>query len=448
MLLNYYNIKEYGACGDNKTLDSPAIQKAIDDCNKQGGGTVYCPPGTYLIGTIILKKNVNLYLDNGTLLLGSTDKKDYPACKDGKSYLIYAEHTENLSIKGSGTIDGSGNHFFVETPENSHDRPASWRPRALMHFVFCKNVTVENITLSNSSCYTLWPLACDIVRITGIKIFCNPRGPNTDGIDIDCCKDTIISNCYIECGDDAIAVKSDAGPIGIERDCENLVVSNCVLSSTCSGIRLGYEGDGKIKNCLFNNIVIKKTWLGIDFLFTQHYDGNDFFIKHGSIIENVTFSNMTVESVRPIHMWIGDNPEINACIRKVKFSNISFSSQCGIAIYGAKDNHIHDISFSDIDIDFSGKMDLSMEEVPYQVTCFGHPKNGCGLPYGVFCRYADNLEFKDVKFSWENASGTWLNPIKFDNANHAEIKDLHIVSNDNKVIETVNSTDIKFNTCE
>lgn len=445
---NNYNIKKYGAIGDSTTLDSPAIQKAIDDCSKQGGGTVYCPSGTYLIGTIILKKNVNLYLDNGSLLLGSTESKDYIVSKGEKSYLIYAENTENISISGTGAIDGNSKHFFVNAPGDSHDRPALWRPRALIHFVFCKNIKVEDIRLLNSPFYTLWPLACDNVRINGVKIICDPRGPNTDGIDLDCCKDTIISDCYIECGDDAIAVKSDSGRIGVDRDCENLVVNNCILSSTCSGIRLGYEGDGKIKNCLFNNIIIKKTWLGIDFLVTQHYDGNEFFIKHGSVIEDIVFSNMTVESIRPIHMWIGDNPEINASIRKVKFSNISFSSQCGIAIYGAKDNRIENISFNDINIDFSGEMDMSMAEVPYQVSCWGHPKNGCGLPYGAFCRYADNLDFENITFSWENASGTWLNPIKFDNVKHAEIKDLTIIKNDNKLIETIGSSDIKVNSHE
>ena len=444
--MKQYNVKDYGAVGNKKTLDSSAIQQAIDECSQQGGGTVYCPAGTYLIGTIILKKNINLYLDNGALLLGSANKKDYKVSKDGKSYLIYAEHTENICLSGLGAIDGNGECFFVKSPGKSHKKAASWRPRALVHFLFCRNVTVENITLSNSSYYTLWTSACDIVKITGIKIFSDPRGPNTDGIDIDCCKDTIIDNCYIDCGDDAIAVKSDSGLIGVERDCENLVVSNCILSSTCTGIRLGYEGDGAIKNCLFNNIVIQKTWLGIDFMVVHRYDGDDFFIQRGSPIENIIFSNMRIECERPIHMWVGDDPQIDASINNIKFTNISFKCKCGNAIYGAENNRIKNVEFKNLNFEFEGEMNDSLASPPYPTNCWGHARGVVGLPYGVFCRYADNLEFKDIKFSWDNASGTWLNPIKFDNVNHATICDLQVFSNDNKLIETVNSINVKLNT--
>ena len=443
-----YNITDYGAKGDQSSLDTEAIQQAINVCHASGGGKVYCPAGIYLIGTIVLKSNVNLFLESGAKLFGSSRREDYIEF-DGFSYLIYARDAENITVSGEGEIDGNGDCFFIPNSIRNYfairHSAAAWRPRSLLHFLFCRNLTVQGVILSNPPFYTLWPFACDIVRISGIKILTNPQGVNTDGIDIDCCSDTIISDCYIKSGDDAIAVKSDCRRHGIKKDCENIVVNNCVLVSTCSGIRLGYEGDGAIRNCLFTNIIIHDTQVGIDMLVPRDFDGVDFFVKDGPMIEHVHFSNMRIECQRPFHLWIGDEQEIIGGIRDVSFSNISAKGSRGSSIFGAKNNYVGNIRFKDVQIELNGEMDSALADVPYPSICWGFWDN-LGVPYGLFCRYARDLEFENVKVSWNKISGDWLNAMKFDTVKNVRIVNFSNSGNNlvsaEKPIEIVNSESV------
>ena len=440
--MSSYNIRDFGAIGDGESLDSPAIQAAIDFCCSKGGGKVICPAGNYSIGTIVLKDDVDLHLENGAVLKGSVSRKDYIKSDDGKEYLVYAKNAENISISGLGCIDGNGEAFFIEAPGESHKKAAEWRPRALVHFVLCKNIFAENITLSNPPCYTFWPLGCDMIKVAGIRIIADPRGPNTDGIDIDCCSDVTISDCIVDCGDDAIAIKSDSGRLGIDKDCFDIVVDNCILSSTCSGIRLGYEGDGKIKNCYFNNIIIKNTFLGIDFLVVHHL-GEEFYIERGSQIEDISFSNIRIEAERPIHFWVGENEKIKASIRRVFFRGVSMKCQCGVALFGASKRRISDLEFQDVRIDFEGNMDKTMSEVPPETSCWGHPRRQHGIPYGLYARNVDNIKLFNVTMSWEKAYGEWQNYSMFENVSNAKL--YYPVANNNEleIVKQNNSSQIE-----
>lgn len=168
------------------------------------------------------------------------------------------------------------------------------RPVQLVAFVNCHNVTIEGVTFRDAPGWTIWPLGCDGVRITGIKIHNDPLAPNSDGIDIDTCRNVIISDCLIEAGDDCISCKSDKSKKPVLTACEYVTVTNCILKTTCCALRIGYEGDHPIRHCRFGNLVIKGTRTGISILAPLK---PAFCIEHGPAIEDISFSDM-------IHRWL------------------------------------------------------------------------------------------------------------------------------------------------
>ena len=213
-----YDVRDYSAKPDGKTLCTKSIQKAIDACSQSGGGTVYLSPGTFLSGTIYFKSGVTLRLTAGSTLLGSKNLEDYPPTVQAfRSYtdnytdksLIYGENVERIAITGAGTIDGQGASF---------KGPYKVRPY-LIRFIGCQNVTVKDITLRNSPMWVQHYLACDDVRVTGITVR-SLVNHNNDGINIDSCRRVVISDCNIESGDDAIVLKSTSA-----RICRDVVVS-------------------------------------------------------------------------------------------------------------------------------------------------------------------------------------------------------------------------------
>ena len=170
-----YNIKKFGAVSDTTKYSTKAIQRAIDACSAAGGGRVIVPTGSYKIGTIILKSNVNLHLEHGATLYGSTSLNDYiPLGTDFVSLrthgttvqLIYADKVENVVIDGYGTIDGRGRNFPAK---RGHDEGIT-RPH-LLRFVQSKDIVVKDVTLRNAACWMQHYLACDRVRIDGVKVY-------------------------------------------------------------------------------------------------------------------------------------------------------------------------------------------------------------------------------------------------------------------------------------
>ena len=205
-----YNIMNYGAKSDTAKLSTAALQQAIDDCSKAGGGRVVVPAGIYKIGTVILKSDVHLYLEQGATLYGSTDLKDYlPMKSDYVSLrthtttiqLLYADKVKNVVISGHGTIDGRGRVF----KKLSWNDEGITRPH-LLRFIQSEDITVKDITLRNSGCWMQHYLACNRLRIDGIKVF-NRNNYNNDALDIDGCHDVIVKGIMAESDDDGISRK-------------------------------------------------------------------------------------------------------------------------------------------------------------------------------------------------------------------------------------------------
>ncbi len=410
-----YNIKKFGAVSDTTKYSTKAIQKAIDACSKAGGGRVLVPAGNYKIGTIVLKSNVNLHLEIGATLYGSTHIEDYvPYATDFKSLrtqgttvqLIYGDKVENVVIDGYGTIDGRGRYF---KPNRGKDEGIT-RPH-ILRFVQSKNIVVRDIKMTNSPCWMQHYLACDHVRIEGITSF-NRNHFNNDGLDLDGCHDVIVSNCFIDSDDDGIVLKSTS-----PRLCENIVISNCVVSSKCNAVKMGTESTGGFRNININNIVVMPSsydleklcgeWIGISAIALE--------ITDGGVLENVNISNFTVEGTKaPIYIRLAnrarpylkgiEKPGVGR-VNDVRISNITVynAGPIGSSITGIPGHYVKNIELSNITIHQKGGVTAEMMPKIYEKSAderiTKYPEgNGWGIlpAKGFFVRHARNIKFSNI----------------------------------------------------
>lgn len=309
------NILEYGAVGDGQTNDAPVIQKAIDTCAEQGGGVVLFPGGrTYSSGYVLLKSNVEVHLEPGAVWKASSNIEDYyPLSNNGKitahesglpSFLnseyagrpfhafIYALGQENVTISGQGTIDGNESVFYGD--DSGYHIEGSYYPRVpLLLLEDVKHLTIKEVRLTNCAFWTVHLVGCKDVLIDGIRLLNNLKMANSDGIDPDHCQNVRISNCHIECGDDAIVLKN-SGDYKKYGPCENIVVTNCTLVSTSAAIKFGTEGESDFRNILVENCCISRSNRGISIQ-----------IRDNGNVENVIFSNIIMETRRFSYEWWG-----------------------------------------------------------------------------------------------------------------------------------------------
>jgi polygalacturonase len=242
------NVRDFGATGDGKTKDTLAIQQTIERCSVFGGGEVVVPAGDYLTGALALRSGVVLRVEDGATLNGSPDMADYPLALvrwEGhwiKGYLgfINAMDAQNIGLVGPGKIVGS------PAIKGRIERPSGMRLPALIEFVNCKNVRVEDLTTQQFGMWSIHPVYCENVTFKNVGI-----KSGADGIDVDSCKHTVIDGCTFETGDDCISLKSGRGAEGntIGRVCEDTLVANCTLSDAafaCIGI--GSETSAGVRN--------------------------------------------------------------------------------------------------------------------------------------------------------------------------------------------------------
>lgn len=347
-----FNILEYGASGDGCTMNTAAIAKAVAAVKAAGGGELYFPAGTYLSGTISAVDNLTIHLAPGATLLASGDFSDYVIARPGQYQsceFISACDVENFTIYGAGSICGNGFAFW-KTPEGDsvswEKNPESEKESSLdltdifrgvrerptlIRCYHCRNVKISDVSLLDSACYTVWALACTDLKISGVTIRNHICGPNTDGLDIDCCRKVMISNCNIKTCDDAIALKSDCFRSGVSEDSgvQDVTVTNCILWSRCCGIRVGYEGNAPITDCSFSNIIINHANHGIDLIsvcskLVPH-------VTRGARIERLRFSDITIRDAGiGFYLWAGNDPgksEHAGWIREIDFFHIDCRSE-------------------------------------------------------------------------------------------------------------------------
>lgn len=361
-----YSVKAFGAIGNGIDKDTEAIQKAIDKCASDGGGRVIFERGVYLAGTLCLRSNVELHLMSGAKIQGSSNPNDYydftapgfkheMAAEGGSKCLICAYGEENVSITGSGEINGAGPTFYDTNSvlwERFYDKPKTPRPRMII-FYKCRNVKFEDTSFVDSPCWTFWLINCQYVNIHRIKVIGDQKMINNDGIDIDSCRYVTISDSFLKTGDDCLILRAVQEVQDDPAICEDVTVNNCVLDSCCQGIRVGCPGDNVIRNCAFSNLIINGAGNGINIDNPKRYLPKD---CAGLLdVHNILFSNININcSGHPIRIFVEDGIKLRR-LSGFSFSNFRIRSGLPCLITGCKETIINDIIFNDIKIETVGK---------------------------------------------------------------------------------------------
>ncbi len=426
-----YNVRDFGARGDGKTLDTAAVQAAIDACARDQGGTVLVPAGTFVIGTTELKSNVTLHLAASAILLGSGDGRDYHAVDaiplrgdstlgDGNWALLFAVNATNITVEGPGTIDGQGERF------NSYGKPAGTLPpsgiggaKRPYHLLFhrCADLVVRDLKLLRCAFHSIRVIQSERVRMEGLYIH-NRVNVNNDGFHFISARHVAIHNCTVLCQDDACALFGS---------CQFVTVTNCTFSTRWSVFRFG---GGTVKNIAVSNCLIYDTY------------GCPIKIGAGGMqLENLSFSNIIMQNVTgPIGINFSNRgrgeggapgaaiPE--AFVRNISFSNIratvvkeptmSYTDMVTIGrvydgeqfscitLNGIGDAQIENVSFDDVHVTYVGggtaemaaKRDIPQTTREYFGVWGDKP---LGPPaYGLFARNVRGLTLQNVRFETQN----------------------------------------------
>ncbi len=340
-----FSIKDFGAVGDGKTLNTEAFAKAIEACSKAGGGKVLVPAGKWLTGPIELKANINLHTEKKSLVQFTPDRTQYPIINmsgDGKTFVvaspIYAYKADNIAITGEGTFDGAGESW--RPVKKSKVTAAAWeewkrsggvvsedgkiwwpsydamkgegyvsdlkdkkeakqedylkardflRPH-MLYFIQCKTVLVEGVTLRNSPKFVFYPSRCTNLTISGISVFNEWWAQNGDGIDISACKNVVIYNSALSVGDDGICMKSSRGnkPAG-EAMLQNILIANCVVYRAHGGFVIGSNTDGGMQNI---------------YVVDCDFEGSDIGIRvksntgRGGLVKDIYIDNIRMKNIK------------------------------------------------------------------------------------------------------------------------------------------------------
>lgn len=349
-----YEITDFGAEAGCEKLQTEAIQAAADQCRDSGGGTINIPPGLFRIGTVRLYSNTVLYLEPGAVLRGPDSIKGYsqiPFAWELYPFtysLIYAMDAENISIKGKGTIDFNGRAFVLwdnlctglaedktglltgAQKKDCHYAmpPRKERPNRLMFFHNCNNIELSGISLKDSPTWGAVFSSCNFVRVCNINIDNHMQVPNSDGIHCCGCRDVLISGCFISSGDDCIAI---TGIADFECVSERIIITECVLRSASSAIRIGFKAS-KIRNVMLQNLLINDSNRGIAI-----------FAGEGGWVEDISIADLSIETRIYAGTWWGNGEPLVICgmlpgtkIKTISVRNIKARSENSIIVTGVQ----------------------------------------------------------------------------------------------------------------
>lgn len=342
-----FPITKFGAVGDGQTLNTKAINDAIDACSKSGGGKVVVPAGIWLTGPIFMKDNVNLFLEKGAHIQFNKNFDDYPLIEsnwEGYNQFratspIMGKNLKNIAITGYGIIDGAGEVWrpvkkskltsnewkaltksggvvdakgetwwpSKEALEASELMPKLFKEKkslkkeeaekyklffrpVLLSLIECKNVWLDGVTFQNSPAWNLHPLLCENVIVTNVNVRNPWYSQNGDGIDLESCKNSLIYNCKFDVGDDAMCMKSGRDEEGRKRarPTENVIIKDCIVYHGHGGFTIGSEMSGGVRNIKVDNCNFIGTDIGIRFKSNR---------ERGGIVENIWLSNIFMKDI-------------------------------------------------------------------------------------------------------------------------------------------------------
>lgn len=413
------SITSLGAKGDGVTLNTKAIQQAVDKVTAQGGGRVLVPAGTFLSGTIVLKDDVDLHLQRGATLLASTEHKDFPRAKQptyrsnkdigGWYALLYADGAKNIAVTGAGTIDGQGAKQLPRPYEAGGDKDG--RTRNIM-FISCQGVTVDGITLLSSGVWNQHYLNCEDVRIINETVY-NHSNRNNDGLDIDGCRRVVISGCIIDSHDDAICLKSTGF-----APTEDVVISNCIVSSFANGIKLGTESSGGFRDITVTNCIVRPSrekHIPKGNMYREGITGVSLETVDGGCLENISVSNIIIQQTMcPVYIRLGgrgrkvleSQGEVQpGYARHISVSNITSydSGNWACSVTGIPGYRIEDVQLTDFNIHQKGGVQVgdfipTVQEVDEQIKGYPQPTCWKNLPAaGLFLRHLDGVVVKNFQ---------------------------------------------------
>ncbi|GJM64301.1 glycoside hydrolase family 28 protein [Persicobacter diffluens] len=415
------NIVDFGAVGDGKTDNTEAVQKAIDEASRKNTTLVF-PTGTFMTGMIHLKSNVTIELKSGSVWQAVPDLKLFPEIPSNadlsqsggytmsRRAFIFGDNLENVTLTGDGTIYPSGDQHeaFPMLEENGSKRPYG------IYFRNCQNITVRDLTLTNSAFWMLRTYLCDNVRIHNIELF-NHANTNNDGMDIVDCHRVHISDCTVDSADDGICLKTEA-----PKGTEDVVITNCIVSSTASYIKLGTGSFGTFKRITVSNCVLRPTRAtkivhglgyrnGITGLSLMSVDGCD--------IENISFNNIVMDGMMtPIFIRLSDRHKVThteynhhpitaGTIKNISYSNITATNigSVPVNITGYPEHYVEGVSMHNCKFEYNtaGTVKDLTSEVPENSKNYPYPKMyGTDLPAsGIYFRHVKNIIFDQVQIA-------------------------------------------------
>lgn len=375
-----FSILDFGAKGDGKTLDTLAIQSAVDEASKSGGGKVVIPAGsTFLTGSFEVKANVELHLAKDAKLLASSNYEDYLSEHNIKTLtgglvdefvlpqraLIVGYQAHGFKITGEGVLDGNADGFIEKRGQYIHEMrgPVGGKSQYLerpftVFLIDSQNVSLSKFTLANPAFWAIRLTGCNDLVIDGIKILTDLMVPNADGIDIDRCQRVRISNCYLETADDCISLKSCSGT-SIYGDVSDVLIDNCTMITTSGAITLGTESVGDIKDVVVRNCEVKKSHRGFAVR-----------AREGGTISNILFENCRLQTRTFSPMWWGHgealhvtsfawntkenlqdgNPErlLPGKVKNITFRNLEVDSEAGILNWSETEGLVDGVQYEDI----------------------------------------------------------------------------------------------------
>jgi polygalacturonase len=424
-----FDVTRFGAKGDGVTIDSDAINRAIEAAAQAGpgrvggpGGTVYFPAGTYASYSIRLKSNVAVYLaQNATLLAATpTGGRGYDPAEPGAgnpyqdfghchwhNSLVWGEGLENITICGPGKIDGKG------LVSGGSQESAPLQGNKAIALKLCRNVAIRDITIVNGGHFGILPTGVDNFRIDGLVI-----DTNRDGINLDCCKNVRISNTTINSpNDDAIVLKSSYA-LNEVRDTENVTIDNCMVSGYDLGtlingtfktaaygrtgrIKCGTESNGGFKNIAISNVIF------------EYCRGLALETVDGGLLEDVTISNITMRNVQmPFFLRLGARMRGPAGLpigklRRVSISNVTVHNadpRYPSTIAGIPGHNVEDIRISNVRHHMVGGLSMAgaVQNPPELENAYPEPSMFGTLPaFGFFIRHASGLDIDNVEVRFE-----------------------------------------------